>query len=405
LTFHAGSTPADTWREAVLTLDESGRPVAGQASLLDLASDAILIRKLPSDTITFWSNGATEMYGWTAGEAVGQVAHRLLDTRFPKRRQAIAQEISRTGRWEGQLRRRHRGGLEVLVESRWTLVRGPAVSAVVEVDRDITRRVAMEIALREAERERDAAMENVSARLWAVNRAKSGLVSGVSHEFRTALTGIQGFSEVLLEEEDLEPDEVRELVGDIHSEALRLAGLIDDLLDLDRMESGQTPLRRASVDLNRLLMSVADRVQRGSSGQRVELRLEGGLPEIDADGDRLARVFTDLFSNAFARSREGSLTEVGSARSGAGVRITVRDRGPGTPSGAVQCLFDQYIRLAGESRAGESGSGLRLPIVRQIVQMHGGRVWAEDASDGGAVVTVELPTVEGAEVRDADRLL
>src|SRR5207237_9392588 len=97
----------------------------------------------------------------------------------------------------------------------------------------------------------DAAMEEIHARLDSLNRAKSALVSGVSHEFRTALTGIQGFSE-LLRDSDMKADEVRELAADINSEARRLGRLIDDLLDLDRMESGGVPLRRLAVDLNAL---------------------------------------------------------------------------------------------------------------------------------------------------------
>jgi PAS domain S-box-containing protein len=504
-----------------ITTRSPGVPgVSGEVSLLDLAHDAILIRTLPSDTITFWSNGAAEMYGWTAHEAVGQVAHRLLDTRFPQRPQAIAQEVRRTGRWEGQLRKRRRGGLEAVVESRWALLPGRSGRSVIEVDRDVTRRVAMEIALRETEqhlrnvfdysplgicsirldgliltanpalqqmlgrpmhsplalnlaevvhpldvpgleaalqrlregaprlaverrciradgslfwarltmsvvtdathalhfcvvmwediderREVDAAMETVNARLREINRAKSALVSGVSHEFRTALTGIQGFSEVLLEEGDLEADESRDLVKDIHSEALRLGRLVDELLDLDRMESGRSALRQKPVDLNALLRSIADRAQRSGPGHQVSVDLDDRLPELDADADRLTQVFTNLLSNAIKYSPTGSLIELSSARCEAGVRVTLRDRGPGIPEDALESVFDQYMRLERESSAGVSGTGLGLPIVRQIVQMHKGRVWAENASDGGAILTVELPKVEPEEVADADRLL
>src|SRR5439155_11436937 len=117
----------------------------------------------------------------------------------------------------------------------------------------------------------DAAMEDVNSRLQSINRAKSALVSGVSHEFRTALTGIEGFSE-LLRDQDLDAADVKDLAEDINSEARRLARLIDDLLDLDPMESGQLPLRQRPVNVNALLTSLGDRVRRNGSGHNGTVR-------------------------------------------------------------------------------------------------------------------------------------
>jgi PAS domain S-box-containing protein len=493
---------------------------ADQARLLELAYDAILIRQLPADTITFWSQGATEMYGWTAEEALGRVSHQLVETRFPIPRTAILQKLRRTRHWEGELRKRRRGGLEAIVESRWALMPSPSRDQVIEIDRDVTRRAAMEIALRETEqhfrnvfdhsplgictvrfdgriltanpalaqmfgvqlemqrmhhladlvypddmvsveailqrlevgnvkrlavenrcrradgsvfwgrltasvvtdgtgalqycvamvedvddrRRVDAAMEHVNSRLQSINRAKSALVSGVSHDFRTALTGIEGFSE-LLRDQDLEAADVKDLAEDINSEARRLARLIDDLLDLDRMESGQIPLRRRPVDVNALLTSLGDRVRRNVSGHNVTLRLADELPEVEADSDRLTQVFANLFSNAVKYSPSGSTIEVTSEPIDGGVRITMRDGGPGIPHDALESVFDQYVRLEREVSAAVSGTGLGLPIVRQIVRMHDGRVWAENAADGGAILTVELPMSAHAEDVNATRIL
>jgi PAS domain S-box-containing protein len=474
--------------------------------LLGLAHDAILIQQLPDSTITFWSPSATQMYGWTADEALGRTSHELLQSRFPAPREAILQELQETGRWQGQLRQRRRSGIEAVIDSRWALLSDPAGAHVVQVDRDVTRRVTVEIALREAEqhlqtvfdnspigictvsldgrvltanpalermlqlelarahprafrdmvhpddisqvqamfqrivggdedrvaserrfrrgdgsvfwgrltastvtdgagalqfcvvvledvddrRRVDAAMEEVNARLDALNRAKSALVSGVSHEFRTALTGIQGFSE-LLRDHDIEHGQVKELAADINSEAKRLGRLIDDLLDLDRMESGGMPLHLEPVDLNLLLTSVADRLRRQASGRRVELRLAEDLPTIVADPDRLTQVFGNLLSNADKYSPQESQIEVTSEPTDDGVRVIVRDRGPGIPPQSLESIFDRYTRLEREARAGVTGTGLGLPIVRQIVGLHGGRAWARNAPDGGAVLSVELP--------------
>jgi signal transduction histidine kinase len=243
-------------------------------------------------------------------------------------------------------------------------------------------------------------MDEVNARLDSLNRAKSALVSGVSHEFRTALTGIQGFSE-LLRDHDLGPAEVKEFAADINSEAQRLGRLIDDLLDLDRMESGGVPLRRESVQLNGLLTSLAERVSRQASGRQVALRLAEDLPTVKGDSDRLTQVFGNLLSNAVKYSPAESLIEVTSEAVADGVRITVRDWGPGIPPQSLESIFDRYTRLESEARVAVTGTGLGLPIVRQIVHMHGGRAWARNAADGGAVLSVDLPLSAPDEVVDA----
>jgi PAS domain S-box-containing protein len=490
--------------------------MADNGRLLELAHDAILIREFPRNTITFWSPGATQIYGWTADEALGRASDELLHSRFPAPRKAILHELQQTGRWEGELRQRRRSGLEAVIDSRWALLSDPSGAHVIEVDRDVTRRVTVEIALREAEqhlqnvfdhspigictvspdgriltanpalermlqvqlgraparafrdfvhpddvarvqdmfqrvvggdqervaverrfrrgdgrsfwgrltasvvtdgggalqfcvavlediddrRRVDAAMDEVTARLDSLNRAKSALVSGVSHEFRTALTGIQGFSE-LLRDHDLEPGETKELAADINSEALRLGRLIDDLLDLDRLESGGIPLRRERVDLNLLLTSLADRMRGHTSGRRVVLRMARDLPSIGADADRLTQVFGNLFSNAVKYSPPDSPIEVTSEPATGGVRVTVRDWGPGIPTESLESVFDHYTRLERGAGPGVIGTGLGLPIVRQIVAMHGGRAWAQNAVDGGAVLIVELPLSAPAEEVDA----
>jgi PAS domain S-box-containing protein len=246
----------------------------------------------------------------------------------------------------------------------------------------------------------DAAIDDIHARLALLNQSRSTLLSTVSHEFRTALTGIQGFSEVLCGQ-DLEPREVRELAADINSEARRVGRLIDDLLDLDRMESGQVPRRRLSVDLDGVLAALTDRLRR-SSGQRVTLRRLARLPVIEGDPDRLTQVFANLLANAAGYSPAGSRIEVVAGPIAGGVKVTVHDHGPGIPADALDSVFDRFTRLERTDADHGTGTGLGLPIVRQIVRMHGGRVWAGNAPDGGAVLTVELPL--SSEHEEDDRL-
>jgi PAS domain S-box-containing protein len=250
----------------------------------------------------------------------------------------------------------------------------------------------------------DAAMQVINERLESLNRAKSALVSTVSHEFRTALTVMEGFSE-LLRDEELQPAEARELAADINAEAQRLGRLIDDLLDLDRLEAGRVPQHVQPLDVNAVLATLAGRVRRSTSGHRIEVELVDGLTAIEADPDRLTQVFTNLLSNAVKYSPAGSVIRVTSEPIDDGVRVAIRDNGRGIPPDSLERIFDRYTRLERESGT-VTGTGLGLPIVRQIVRMHGGRVWAENAEAGGAVFTVELPLRRRPEEdADADRVL
>jgi PAS domain S-box-containing protein len=250
----------------------------------------------------------------------------------------------------------------------------------------------------------DAAMQVINERLESLNRAKSALVSTVSHEFRTALTVMEGFSE-LLRDEELQPAEARELAADINAEAQRLGRLIDDLLDLDRLEAGRVPQHVQPVDVNAVLATLAGRVRRSTSGHRIEVELVEGIAAIEADPDRLTQVFTNLLSNAVKYSPAGSVIRVTSEPIEDGVRVAICDNGRGIPPDSLERIFDRYTRLERESGT-VTGTGLGLPIVRQIVRMHGGRVWAQNAEAGGAVFTVELPLRRRLEEdTDADRVL
>jgi PAS domain S-box-containing protein len=242
----------------------------------------------------------------------------------------------------------------------------------------------------EDRRRLEAAIEEVNARIEALSRVKSALVASVSHEFRTALTGIGGLSE-LMRDGELDAAEVRELAADISSEAHRLGRLIADMLDLDRLESGSTSLRIRPVDVNAMLTTLAGRVRRTFAGRRVTLRLDHALPPLQADSDRLTQVFSNLLSNAVKYSPSESSISVMSRGIDGGVRVAVRDHGPGVPANALELIFDRHVRLERETLSSVVGSGLGLPIVREIVRLHGGRVWGGNASNGGAVFTVELP--------------
>ena len=246
--------------------------------------------------------------------------------------------------------------------------------------------VAAALATAEAiEHERRAVQE-----LERLNKVKSDFVSIVSHEFRTPLTGIQGFSEIIRDEQ-LDPDEVREFADDINKDARRLARLIDDMLDLDRMESGKMKLRLEPLDLNGLVREVADQAAPTAPGHQLRLDLDERLPLLRGDRDKLTQVVTNLLSNAVKYSPGGGEIVVATGLQAPAVELCVQDRGLGIPPEALETIFERYARI--ESGAGHriQGTGLGLPIVRQIAELHGGRAWAESEVGQGSTFYLRLP--------------
>jgi len=226
--------------------------------------------------------------------------------------------------------------------------------------------------------------------LERLNRAKSDFVSIVSHEFRTPLTGIQGFSEMMASE-DLTPDEMREYAGDINKDAHRLNRMITEMLDLDKMESGRMQLNRERLDLNAIVSDAVDRVRPNAPHHPVALRLDPLVGEMNGDRDKLTQVMANLLSNAVKYSPNGGEIVVSTRAEGGAAHVAVRDHGMGIPEAALETIFERYGRVESQATRHIQGTGLGLPIVRQIVHLHGGTVWAESNVGKGSVFHVTLP--------------
>ena len=237
--------------------------------------------------------------------------------------------------------------------------------------------------------------------LERLNRAKSDFVSIVSHEFRTPLTGIQGFSE-MMQSEDLTLDEMREYAGDINKDAHRLNRMITEMLDLDKMESGRMEIHREPVDLNAIVTEAADRVRPNAPNHPLALRLDPMVGAVSGDRDKLTQVMTNLLSNAVKYSPDGGDIVVSTRVEGSSVHIVVRDHGMGIPKAALETIFERYGRVESLATRNIQGTGLGLPIVRQIVQLHGGAVWVESAVGEGSVFHVTLPRGAAASAEVAE---
>ncbi len=246
------------------------------------------------------------------------------------------------------------------------------------------RLVAQSAALLKLSRENEAKIAQLS-------KTKSEVMSNLSHEFRNALVGIQGFSE-LMRDQDLPPNEVKEFATDIFNDSNRLTRMINEMLDLDRMESGRVTLDLKPLDLNAQVEQAVDRAEVSSAKCKIVSRLETPLPVVDGDADRLFQVISNLLNNAVKYSPDGGEVLVTTSHVDGEVRISVKDHGVGIAPQDLPRLFQRYERIDSHSGHKISGTGLGLVIARQIVEMHRGRIWAARNEGGGSEFAFAIPT-------------
>ncbi|MBI3969166.1 MAG: hypothetical protein HY329_26290 [Chloroflexi bacterium] len=228
------------------------------------------------------------------------------------------------------------------------------------------RRQAVDVARLEAERH--------------LNQVKDELISVVSHELRTPLAGVLGFAELLLIRE-LPEDERRQCLSLIVKEGKRLSTLLDDFLDLQRMENGPPPLRTKATALD-VLLNRAINVAGTDQERPVVSRIPETLPLVDVDPDRLGQVLHNLLSNARKYSPSGGEIALEARVVDSFVEISILDHGLGLPAEALPQLFGKFFRIDNSDRRRITGTGLGLAISKHIIEAHGGRIWAESAGLG-----------------------
>ena len=220
------------------------------------------------------------------------------------------------------------------------------------------------------------------------------LLANVSHELKTPLTSIQGFSQALEEGTISKPEEYKEAGRIINQEALRMRRLVDDLIELSRLESGQAEVQRRPVDLDALLQACAKRFERQVRESGAELRLDlDDVPSVSGDERRLEQVFTNLLDNAVRHApASGRITVRAEARNGAAI-VTVHNTGSYIPSEDLERVFERfYQQTKHRSRSAGGSAGLGLTIAKEVVLAHSGTIEAtSDRSEGTSfIVTIPL---------------
>jgi signal transduction histidine kinase/CheY-like chemotaxis protein/streptogramin lyase len=245
--------------------------------------------------------------------------------------------------------------------------------------------------------EKTGLLEESNLRLQELDKLKSNFLSTVSHELRTPLTSIRAFSEILLDNPGEAEEKRRRFLQIISDESERLTRLIEDLLNLSRIQSGRQkwimrPLRIAEVV--ETSVRVTESLVR-EKGLILSLELADDLPSLTGDFDKLVQVFTNLISNAVKFTPEGGSLRIGAAPwTGSGealLHCTVADTGEGIPEDQLEMIFQKFYQVDSTVTRRQGGTGLGLAICREILIHHGGKIWAESGEGEGSTFHLLLP--------------
>ena len=357
-----------------------------QAKLLSLTHDAIFVRDL-NGIISYWNRGAESLYGWTAEEAIGKIAHELLKTVFPVPFDQIKEELMRTGRWEGELVQTTISGRQLTVASRWSSQQGDkgATTAILVTNNDISAR-------KRAEEERER-LRHIEADLAHVNRVSmlGELAASIAHELRQPIAAaIMNANTCLrwLARDEPHLPEAREAAMRIVHDGNRAAEVINHLRSFYKKDA---PAERELVDVNEVLREMPallhSEANRYSIAVLTDLAVE--LPRVRADHVQLQQVLLNLMLNGIEAMKDarGELTIKSELGQDGHLLISVSDTGVGLPAEADQ-IFNAFYTTKPQ------GSGMGLSISRSIVESHGGRLWATTNSGRGATFHFTLPTAD-----------
>ncbi len=357
--------------------------------LINTSTDAIISTD-PKMMITIWNNGATKLFGYTEKEMLGQSILTIFPTELYKDISKEIISIKSDGKTAftnkifetlGAKKDCTTVPIEVSLSSRAS--EGSYI--ITTIIRDITTR-------REAER-----------KLQEIDQMKTEFLSNVSHELRTPLQSIGGFTKLIMTGKVPDHDTEQEFLQIIDRETMHLGNLINSLLDMSRLESGRfkiykklTPVYDIFTDSIKMFHSLAR-----EKNINLTESISPKLPEMEVDSERMRQVVINLLSNAIKFSDPGTSIHVKAAVHNKELFFQVIDHGPGIDEEGMKHLFERFYRVEGETVKG--GTGLGLYISKQIIETHGGKIWAESKLGEGSTFSFTLPlNDEGGKQNDKE---
>jgi PAS domain S-box-containing protein len=402
----AVETEIDRLKKLAQTAREEAREASRFRELLEAAPDAIV--KVDRGGRIVLMNRATEsLFGYSRKELVGQPVELLVPDSQRKGHGRTRAEYwdNPVTRPMGQgltLRARRKDGSEFPVEISLSPVHVGEEVRVVAIIRDVTDRkrieeemLSMEQRFNKALAAKNAELERRNLEVERGDRLKSEFLASMSHELRTPLHTIIGFSELLAEElQGPLNEKQRRFVDHIHRDSKHLLELINDILDLSKIESGKVELRRELFEGSTEIIEALDGIRPSAENRHIELRsLIAGRWPLDADKVRFREVLLNLLSNALKFTPAGGSVTVGIDDSDDPrfCRISVEDTGIGIAAGEEEAIFDKFYQVGSTTKGVREGTGLGLTITRHIVELHGGRIWVESEAGKGSRFSFTMP--------------
>ena len=373
-------------------VDVTGRFVAQQRLQQQLAFTGLLLEISPLPVSMFDAKGhyVSVNQAWEdfSGHARSEILGRHVDLFIPPEEAALHAEqdallLAHGGRLRYEMQLQHHDGSRrdmVITKVRVTDAHG-GISGILCTLMDVSEFRMAERTTREA---RDLALE--------ASQAKSEFIANISHELRTPLQSILGFSELGIVRGRSTP-KLADMFFDIHASGQRMLALVNDLLDVSKIESSVGTFNLERVDLRGLIQSVLRELKPLIEKRNLRLLLQ--LPEetlsAKVDSQRFQQVIRNLVANAIKFSPDGGPLEVRAGMTASGeIHIEVADRGPGIPPAELEQIFEAFVQSS-QTKDGSGGTGLGLAICRKIMDIHSGRLHARNRADGGAVFHIYMP--------------
>jgi PAS domain S-box-containing protein len=364
-------------------------------ALLEAAPDAMVIVN-DRGRIVLINSQAERIFGYSREELLGRPVEDLVPTRFaavhPGHRTSYSEQPRPRGMGSGlELSGRRKDGSEFPVEISLSPVETEEGTLVTAAVRDVTERKALEERLRRQNEE----LEEQYRRVQEANRLKSEFLANMSHELRTPLNAVIGFAELMHDGRvGAVSAEHKEYLGDILTSSRHLLGLINDILDLAKVESGRMEFRPENVDTRVLIGEVRDALRTLAASKRIPIAVEidDAVVHLQTDPAKLKQVLYNYVSNALKFTPEdGHVTIRARAEGSDAIRIEVQDTGIGIRPEDQARLFVEFQQLDSSSAKKYQGTGLGLALTKRIVEAQGGRVGLRSVPNEGSIFFAVVP--------------
>jgi PAS domain S-box-containing protein len=345
------------------------------ARILDIADDAIISIN-GFHNITLFNQGAEKIFGYSAQEVIGQNLDLLLPQRFF---QVHRQHVVEFGKSPNIARRM--GERREIYGCRKDGTEFPAEASISKID--VGSEIFYTVILRDITERKQ------------IEHLKDEFISVVSHELRTPLTSIHGslgmLASGLLQTDSEQGKRLLQIAAESSE---RLVRLINDILDIERIESGKAKMKPEICNIVDLITQAVNVMQPLADKARVTLSISALSCEVLADCDRIVQTLTNLLSNAIKFSSAGSTVWLGAQQQSNEILLTVKDTGRGIPADKLESIFERFQQVDSSDSRNHDGTGLGLAICKSITQQHGGRIWVESKLGEGSTFYVTLPLFE-----------